>query len=109
MSHLSVTSKKHHKATVSLITRPWVELSNQIEHMRSYSIYIHDANLKIAFGAKENWPIILPDPLLLGDLKQTFCHNISDHGAVFLSIDVVIQLSIDEGRKLFWVSEYSDN
>lgn len=42
-------------------------------------------------------------------LKQVFRHNILDHGAVFRAIAVVIQLSIDEGQKLFSVAEYSDN
>ena len=40
-------------------------------------------------------------------LKQPFWHNIVEHGKVFWTIAVVIQLGTDEGAKLFLV-DYSD-
>ena len=36
---------------------------DQIEHVRSYSILIHDTTLTMAFGAIF-LPILMPDPLL---------------------------------------------
>ncbi len=42
------------------------------ERVRSYSIYEHDPTLKIAFGAFFFWPILIPDPLMEGQVHELF-------------------------------------